>query len=128
DFPYNVTQITWTSPISSRTLLETGFSPFHHGFSPFGDAPPDGQVDLIPVTEQSSVYGRTNLTYRGIFDPLDFAYNDNDATPSTWRAAMSYVTGANNFKVVYQGNYSISHAGRVPNDTQLRYTFNAALA
>jgi Carboxypeptidase regulatory-like domain len=125
NFPYNVTQVTWTSPISSRTLLEAGFSRFHYGFARFGQAPPDGQVDLIPVTEQSSVYGRTNLTYRGIFDPLDFAYNDNEATPYTWRAAMSYVTGAHNFKVGYQGNYFISHAGRVANETQMRYTFNS---
>ncbi|HEY1308171.1 MAG TPA: TonB-dependent receptor [Vicinamibacterales bacterium] len=128
NFPYNVTQLTWTSPISSRTLLEAGFSRFHYGFARFGQAPPDGLVDFIPVTEQSNVYGRTNLTYRGIFDPLDFAYNDNEATPYTWRAAMSYVTGAHNFKAGYQGNYFISHAGRVANTTQMRYTFNANLA
>jgi len=124
NFPYNVTQVTWTSPLTSRTLLEAGFSRFHYGFARFGQAPPDGQTDLVAVTEQSGIYGRPNLTYRGIFDPLDFAYNDNEATPYTWRGTMSYVTGAHNMKVGYQGAYFISHAGRVANDTQMRYTFN----
>ncbi len=125
DFPYNVAQATWSAPLSSRLLLEAGFSRFHYGFARFGMAPPDGLVSLIPVTEQSSVNGRTNLTYRGIYDPLDFAYNDNDATPYNWRASTSYVTGAHNLKVGYQGSYFISHAGRVPNTTQLRYVFNS---
>jgi hypothetical protein len=123
DFPYNVTQATWTSPVSSKTLLEAGFSRFHYGYARFGMAPPDGLVDLIPVTEQTGRYGRPNLTYRGIFDPLDFAFNDNNATPYTWRAAMSYVTGAHNMKVGYQGSYFLSYNGRVPNNTQMRYTF-----
>jgi hypothetical protein len=124
DFPYNVTQATWTSPMSSRVLLEAGFSRFHYGYARFGMAPPDGLVDLIPVTELSGIYGRPNLTYRGIYDPLDFAYNDNNATPYTWRTAASYVTGSHNIKVGYQGSYFIGNNGRVPNTTQLRYTFN----
>jgi hypothetical protein len=127
DFPYNVTQTTWTSPVSNRTLLEAGFSRFHYGYARFGMAPPDGLVDLIPVTETTGIYGRPNLSYRGIYDPLDFAYNDNNATPYTWRAAMSYVTGAHNVKVGYQGSYFIANNGRVPNRTQLRYVFNTGV-
>jgi len=37
---------------------------------------------------------------------------------------MSYVTGAHNIKVGYQGYFSAVHNGRVPNNQQLRYTFN----
>ena len=125
DFPYNVAQGTWSAPLSSRTLLEAGFSRFHYGFARFGMAPPDGLTNLIPVTEQSSTYGRTNLTYRGIWDPLDFAFNDNNATPYNWRGSASYVTGSHNLKVGYQGSYFVSHAGRVANTTQLRYVFNS---
>jgi hypothetical protein len=126
NFPYNVLQATWTAPVSNRTLLEGGISRFHYGFARFGMAPPDGLVDLIPVTEQSSVYGRSGLTYRGIYDPLDFAYNDNNATPINWRGSLSYVTGSHSLKVGYQGSYLISHAGRVANTTQLRYVFNSS--
>jgi hypothetical protein len=81
-------------------------------------------MDLIPVTEQSGIYGRPNLSYRGVFDPLDFGFNQNDALQDAWRTSMSYVTGAHNIKVGYQGYFSAVHNGRVPNNTQLRYTFN----
>src|SRR5437016_2743324 len=41
DFPYNVTQATWTSPVSSRLLLEAGYSRFQYLWAGFGIAPPD---------------------------------------------------------------------------------------
>ena len=124
DFPYNTTQLTYSAPISSRLLLEAGFSRFAYDYARFGMAAPDGLMDLIPVTEQSGIYGRPQFTYRGVFDPLDFGFNDNKALQSAWRAALSYVTGAHNLKVGYQGYFSAVHNGRVPNNTQLRYTFN----
>jgi hypothetical protein len=125
DFPYNTTQATYSSPISNRTLLEAGYSRFAYGYARFGMAAPDGLMDIIPVTEQTGIYGRPNFSYRGVFDPLDFGFNDNDALQSAWRAALSYVTGAHNLKVGYSGYFSEVHNGRVPNHTQLRYTFNA---
>ena len=125
DFPYNTTQVTYSSPLDSRTLIEGGYSRFAYGYARFGMAAPDGLFDLIPVTEQTSIYGRPNFSYRGVFDPLDFGYNDNDALNSSWRAAVSYVTGAHNLKVGYTGSFTEVHNGRVPNHTQLRYTFNS---
>ena len=83
-------------------LLEAGYSRFAYGYARFGMAAPDGLMDLIPVTEQTGIYGRPNFSYRGVFDPLDFGFNDNDALNSSWRAAVSYVTGAHNMKVGYR--------------------------
>ena len=123
NFPYNVTQATWSSPLSSRTLVEAGLSRFADEYARFGMAPPDGLNSMIPVTETSAMYGRPNLTYRGIFDPLDFAWNKNHASSYNWRAALSYVTGANNMKVGYTGAHLDSFNGRIANTTQLRYTF-----
>ena len=124
DFPYSTTQATYSAPIDSRMLIEAGYSRFAYGYARFGMAAPDGLMDLIPVTELTGVYGRPNFSYRGVFDPLDFGFNDNDALNSTWRAALSYVTGAHNMKVGYTGSFTTVHNGRVPNHTQLRYTFN----
>jgi len=124
DFPYNTTQATYSAPLSNRLLLEGGYSRFAYGYARFGMAAPDGLMDIIPVTEQSGIYGRPQFSYRGVFDPLDFGFNDNDALQTAWRAAMSYVTGAHNIKIGYQGYFSTVHNGRVPNHTQLRYTFN----
>ena len=125
DFPYNTTQVTYSAPLSSRTLVEAGYSRFRYDYARFGMAAPDGLLDLIPVTETTGIYGRPQFSYRGVFDPLDFGFNDNQALNSSWRASASYVTGAHNIKVGYAGSFMEVHNGRVPSRTQLRYTFNA---
>ena len=125
DFPYHVTQGTWSSPLSSRVLLEAGISRFQYLWAGFGQAPPDGLADVIPVTERAAIDGhRANFTYRGMFDPLGFGWADNDASPTNWRASMAYVTGSHNLKVGYQGSYQKSLQGRDANTTLMRYTFN----
>jgi hypothetical protein len=128
DFPYNTTQATYSAPLNSRILIEGGYSRFAYAYARFGMAAPDGLLDLIPVTETTSIYGRPQFSYRGVFDPLDFGFNDNDALNSSWRGAVSYVTGAHNMKVGYTGSFTEVHNGRVPNHTQLRYTFNSGAA
>jgi hypothetical protein len=124
DLPYYVTQATWSSPVSSRMLVDAGFSRFHYRFAGFGQVPPDGLTDLIPVTEQSTIYGLANFNYRGLYDPAGHAFADNDATSLQWRASAAYVTGSHNFKVGYLGSSLRQTSGRVANDSQLRYTFN----
>ncbi|MEP7305012.1 MAG: TonB-dependent receptor [Acidobacteriota bacterium] len=124
DLPYYVTQATWSSPVSSRLLLDAGFSRFHYRFAGNGQVPPDGLTDLIPVTEQSTLYGLANFSYRGLYDPNAHAFADNKATSLQWRASAAYVTGAHNFKVGYLGSSLMQNSGRVANDSQLRYTFN----
>ena len=54
ELPYDVTQATWTSPVSSKILLEAGFSRlwYEHAGGP-GQLPPDGIFE-IGVTEQSA--------------------------------------------------------------------------
>lgn len=123
-FPYNVTQATWSSPFTNKLLFEAGFSRFQYLWAGFGQAPPDGLTSLIPVQEQSAIYGQPGLIYRGLYDPLGFAYADNDANPNNWRATASYVTGAHNMKFGYQGSFQKSAQGRVANSTQLEYRFN----
>jgi carboxypeptidase family protein len=127
DFPYNVTQATWTSPVTSRLLLEAGYSRFQYLWAGFGIAPADSLNTLIPVTETTTMYGQGGYSYRGLYDPLAAAYADNDASPTNWRATASYVTGAHNMKIGYQGSYQKSLQGRVANQTQLNYRFNGGV-
>ncbi len=127
DFPYNVTQATWQSPVTGKLLLDAGYSRFQYLWAGFGIVPRDGLTNMIPVTEQSTMYGQANFNYRGLYDPLGFAYADNDASPTNWRMTAAYVTGANNMKVGYQGSYQKSLQGRVANQTQMRYRFNAGV-
>jgi hypothetical protein len=125
DFPYYVTQASWTNPLSNRVLLEAGFSRFHYLWAGFGTAPPDGLIDVIPVTENQAIDDhRASFTYRGAFDPLGFGWADNDANPNNWKASAAYITGAHNIKFGYQGSYQRALGRRRANTTLLRYTFN----
>jgi hypothetical protein len=120
DFPYWVTQATWTSPVTSKLLLEAGYSRFayRHAGGP-GQVPPDGILNLIPVTEQSAIDGhRANFTYRGIG-----TYLNNFGNPNSWRASVSYVTGSHNMKAGYQGSYLIADSETDTNVSQLAYRF-----
>jgi hypothetical protein len=126
DLPYYVTQATWSSPVSNKLLLEAGYSRFQYLWAGFGQVPPDGLSSIIPVTESALAYNsRANYSYRGLYDPLGFAFADNDANPNNWRFAASYVTGAHSIKAGYQGSYQKSLQARVANTTQLRYVFNS---
>ena len=108
DFPYYVTQATWSAPMTSKLLLEAGYTRFsyYHAGGP-GQIPPDGIFD-ITVTEQSTAVNpatgrpyvpRANYQYRALSN-----YNDNYGNPNNWRASTSYVTGAHSMKVGYQGS------------------------
>ena len=120
DLPYNVTQATWTSPVSSKILLEAGYTRFSyaHNGGP-GAIPPDGIFNLIPVTEALAIDAhRAGFTYRGL--P---GYIDGFGNPNNWRASASYVTGAHNVKFGYQGAYLISKYHYVRDDSLLQYNF-----
>jgi len=121
DFPYWVTQATWTSTLTSKLLLETGYSRFayRHAGGP-GQVPPDGILDLIPVTEQLAIDGHpANFTYRGLG-----TYLNNFGNPNSWRAAASYVTGSHNMKAGYQGSYLVADSEFNTNVSQLAYRFS----
>ena len=128
DFPYYVTQATWSAPMTSKLLLEAGYTRFsyYHAGGP-GQIPPDGLFD-ITVTEQSTAVNpatgrayvpRANYQYRALSN-----YNDNYGNPNNWRASTSYVTGAHSMKVGYQGSYLKADTLNKVNPTMLAYTFN----
>jgi hypothetical protein len=120
DFPYWVTQATWTSTVSSKLLVEAGVSRFayRHAGGP-GQAPPDGLLNLIAVQEQQAIDGHpANFTYRGVG-----TYLNNFGNPNSWRASASYATGSHNLKAGYQGSYLVSDFEYDTNLSQLAYRF-----
>ncbi len=132
DFPYYMTQALWTAPLTSRLLLEAGFTRFsyYHAGGP-GQLPPDGIFE-IGVTEQNGTtinpatgqryVPRANYAYRALSQ-----YSDNYGNPNNWRASASYVTGAHNLKVGYQGAYLRAETRAVVNPSMLSYTFNQGI-
>jgi carboxypeptidase family protein len=109
--PQRVTQATWTSPVTSKLLLEAGFSSY---ISRWGWMETPGSLtNLTPVTTIVPVF----KTFRGLDN---FFYNHQSA--NVWRASLAYVTGAHSSKVGYQGAYHIEDIDDRMNTTGLTYT------
>jgi hypothetical protein len=121
-----VMQATWTSPVTSRLLLEAGASTY---ISKWGWMEPPGAITAInQVQEQAAQSGvfadgtpwsmPANLTYRA----LDWNF-ENMQNPTTWRAAASYVTGAHNMKIGYVAAYNRTNGQNHYNATRVNYRF-----
>jgi len=110
--PQQVRQVTWTSTVTSKLLLEAGFSSY---MSRWGwMAPPGALTNFTPVTQLTPSFK--------VFRGLDNYFN-NFQSPNVWRAAASYVTGAHSLKFGYQGAYLIEEIQDFANDTNLTYLF-----
>jgi len=117
--PYYLTQTTWTMPMTSRMLLEAGYSRFAY-MPVFGQVPSDGIFDMISVQEQAAIDGhRATFTYRAVNN-----YRRDWANPNNFRGSVSYVTGSHSMKVGYQGAYQRSDTMTVTNSTLTSYRFN----
>jgi hypothetical protein len=131
DVPFYVNQPFWTMPVNNKLLLEAGYTAFR--YNPiFGFPPPDGITNLIPVTEQSNAINpatgqrfapQPTYTYRGV-ESWGWAVGKTDG----WRASASYVTGAHNVRIGYQGNRLDQLDQTIANDTQLGYRYNQGVA
>ena len=128
NLPYHVNQGVWTAPMTNKLLLEAGFTRFMFRGGTTGRPAPDGIMDLIQVTEQSTAINpltnlpyapRANYVYRGVATS-----NPNYANPNNWRASASYITGSHEMKVGYQGAYIRVKNWYLVNEPQLSYRFS----
>jgi hypothetical protein len=127
NLPYHVNQAIWTAPVTNKLLLEAGFTRFMFRGGTTGRPAPDGIMNLIPVTEQSTATNpatglpfapRANFVYRGVATA-----NPNYANPNNWRASASYVTGSHEMKAGYQGAYIRVNNWFLVNEQQVAYRF-----
>jgi hypothetical protein len=106
-----ISQVSWSSPVTSRLLLEAGYSTF---VSRWGWMPQPGAVTNLTQMTQIVPFFKV---YRGVYNMID-----NSQNPNVWRASATYVTGAHNMKFGYQGAYHVEQTTDLANDTQLSYT------
>lgn len=112
--PQQMGQITWTSQVTNRFLLEAGY-----GLGPRiqygGLERPDGNRDLIRVQEQAGII--PNLNYRAA------DWSRPWGVTHTLRGSMSYITGAHNLKV--GGSYALHKVLFLNfyNNARLQYRF-----
>ena len=119
DNPIRMAQAAWTSPLSSRVLLEASF-----GLGPnalFGaQERQDNNRDVISVIEASGQV--PGIEYRG-----QAPWARNWGRMYTYSASLSYITGAHRFKV--GGRQQRTNAAFVSyyNNQRLRYNFTNGL-
>jgi Carboxypeptidase regulatory-like domain len=131
DAPFYVNQPLWTMAVNNKLLLEAGYTAFR--YNPiFGFPPPDGITNQITAIEQSNAINpatgqryapQPNYAYRAV-ESWGWAVGKTDG----WRASASYVTGAHNLKIGYQGNRLDQLDQTIANQPQLAYRFNQGVA
>ncbi len=127
EWPFHLTQGSWTMPVNNKLLLDAGVTFFRYNPA-FGYPPPDGITNLIPVQEQSAATNpatglpyapQTNYTYRGI-EQWGYA----EGATNGYNATASYVTGSHSMKMGYQGNWQRQLDNTIAAENQLAYRFN----
>ena len=115
DNPIRMGQATWTSPLSTRLLLEAQF-----GIGPNalfgGQERPENNREMIPVVEAAGLV--PGLTYRAN------SWARNPGSLYTVNGSASYITGAHRFKAGVR--YQRANASFVTfyNNHRLQYSFS----
>jgi hypothetical protein len=130
--PLRVPQVTWTSPVTNRLLLDAGFGGTYYGWGNF-ENDPNPTRDLIKLTEQCAQNAdprfsgcaangnRPGVVYRSQ------DWGDNRTGSYVWKANLSYVTGRHSFKIGYQHTLMTDDRTWSTNSTDLWYRVSNGL-
>jgi hypothetical protein len=117
-----VQQATWSSPVTSRLLLEAGFGTYLARYGS-NEMPGNPTRDMVRVTEQCTAGCAVNGGIAGlIYRAHDWEYNWNGA--HRWRASGTYVTGAHSMKFGYEGAFLAYEPMAFTNNLGLSYQVN----
>jgi hypothetical protein len=120
--PLRVPQVTWTSPVTNRLLLEAGFGGTYYGWGNF-ENDPNPTRDLIRVTEQCAAGCAANGNRPGVvYRSQD--WGDNRTGSYVWKGSLAYVTGTHSMKIGYQRTLMTDDRTWSSNTQQLAYRFN----
>ena len=122
NFPIeNMASFSWSSPLTSRLLIDASLSSRGERFAVQKPAIGDPFRTLIPVTEQS-----TGLLYRGVGTAVATQpFIANTTSPSNAQASLTFVTGSHALKLGFNDTWGGRHATYdSPADVGLTYRFN----
>jgi hypothetical protein len=95
----DVTQVTWSSPITNRLLLEAGYGGIYFGVGNF-EREPNPTRDLIRVAEQCANGCAANGNIPGlVYRSQDFSVAHTGSY--LWKGSIAYVTGTHSLKIGY---------------------------
>jgi hypothetical protein len=116
--PQKLLQATWTSPRTSRLLLEAGFQRRYSRCPPRSRKSPSNLGFSVEPNDVTIVESTTGFRYNA---PSSYYYA-NIQNRYVERFAMSYVTGAHTFKTGFQYQQGVNQ-GQSYINKDLQYTF-----
>ena len=119
--PMRVNQVTWSSPLTNRLLLDAGYGGTYYGAGN-PERPGNATRDLIRVEQCASGCAANGNIPGMVYRSQD--WGDNFSGSYNWRASAAYVTGAHSLKIGYQGTYLTSDRIWSTNNQNLTYRFN----
>jgi hypothetical protein len=118
----DVTQVTWSSPITNKLYLEAGYGGTYFGVGNF-EREPNPTRNLIRVAEQCASGCAANGNIPGlVYRSQDFSVAHTGSY--LWKGSLSYVTGAHSLKVGYQRTLMTDDRTWFTNDQNLTYRVN----
>jgi hypothetical protein len=117
--PQRVQTARWTSPLTSRLLLEAGMGTTYYQWAGRELDPNPGR-DLVRVVNIGQV---VTPTFTGTMTYRSQNWWNNRTRGTNWNASASYITGSHSLKVGYQGNHWIDDREVHTNTQRLQYTF-----
>ena len=115
--PQRVQTARWTSPATSKLLLEAGFGTTYYewGGKELDPNPTSDLIQAVNLTQTIAPGVVSAMRYRSQF------WLNNRTRGSTWNASATYVTGSHSLKFGYQGNYWRDDREMHVNDQSLGY-------
>ena len=118
----DVTQVTWSSPVTNRLFLEAGYGGTYFGVGNF-ERDPNPTRDLIRVAEQCASGCAANGNIPGlVYRSQDFSVAHTGSY--LWKGSLSYVTGSHTLKIGYQRTLMTDDRTWITNDQNLTYRVN----
>jgi hypothetical protein len=120
--PLDVWQVRWTSPRTTKVMVEAGASGTSFGVGNF-ERDPNPTRDLIRVVEQCAAGCAANGGIPGlVYRSQDFSVAHTAAY--AWNASLSFVTGTRGMKVGYQHTSMVDDRTWYTNNQNLSYRFD----
>ena len=116
-------QLTWSSPVTNRLLLEAGVGTYLSRWGP-EEMPGNPTRNLARMQEQCTAGCPANgdVSPGFVYRSANWASNWNGTY--TWRASVSYVTGAHSLKFGLQGGYLVDDRRNYSNNLNLQLRVN----
>ena len=99
--PQRIQQVRWTSPLTSKLLLEAGFGTTYYewGGKQLEDTSTENLVQMLNLSQAVTPTFSTAMRYRSQF------WLNNKTRGSQFNASAAYITGSHSLKFGYQGAY-----------------------